>query len=418
MQNSLNKYDAHTEFCKKLYTICFNGGKNDQISNSNNVLINENLYFLKYKDPKNFNSELLPQNLLSDGIQIFFNFFQNLFQINIFLLINLFFIFIFAFLIYFLFKVIQSSNWNNKKLIYILTVLFLIINFFYIYNQKAASLFYLIFSIIPIIIIGCINEENKLRNPLLITFFSILLIIIFGSMRSYSYIGYIVFLIILSFQLNYKFYQKLIFFNLILFGILSNFIISNNLTDVKNHNIKKVDSSYPFKHTVNGNNIYFTFYAGLSFVRNDEIKGFRDTEIYKNVLKRQKGDQYEDYEREYKYLASIGISDQHYILLKKELFQIITQKPKLIIKNILAKFGIVQFYFLFIVNIFIFEFIKNNKINKNLKIALFGNLILYTAFPLIAIPSINYISGVIGGSFVILIITLSNCNLKKIKLFI
>ena len=117
-------YSLYGKFCEKIFSICFNIGKSEALINTNYVLQNKKLYFLKYKDPKNFNSELLPQNLLSDGIQIFFNFFQNLLGVNILLLVSLFFIIIFAFLIYFLFKVIQRSNWNNKRLIYILSTFF------------------------------------------------------------------------------------------------------------------------------------------------------------------------------------------------------------------------------------------------------------------------------------------------------
>ena len=100
-------------------------------------------------------------------------------------------------------------------------------------------------------------------------------------MRESSYLGYVIFLLIIGIKLNYKLFPKIIFCALIIASIFSLSIISNKVNEIKNINVKKVNPQYPFEHTVTGNNFYFTFYTGLGFLSNSPVPGgFLDKHLY------------------------------------------------------------------------------------------------------------------------------------------
>jgi|TARA_B110000037_G_scaffold42269_1_gene52213 hypothetical protein len=407
-------YSLWEKFCGNFFTICFNWGKSASLLNTNDVLQNKNLYFLKYRVKGNFQSEILPQNFLSDGIQLFFNFFQNLLEINILLLVSSFFTIIFLVLFFNLFKILFKSNWNNKKLIFFLVCVFLIINL-YVFKQQASSLIYFVSSIMPILIIGSINKNNKLDNLIFLTISSLFIIIIFGSMRNSSYLGYVIFLLIIGIKLNYKLFPKIMFCALTIASIFSLFIISNKVNEIKNINIKKVNQQYPFEHTVTGNNFYFTFYTGLGFLNNNYVPGgFLDAHLYSVDMLPEKYKTEKNKINVDKYISNkVGVTKDHMNFIKKKTFEIIINNPKLIIETIFAKIGVLLIYLLVIINYFIYEFFKNKKIKNNYKLALIGNLIAYSIFPIISIPILNYSSGFIGACFSILIIVISKFDFKK-----
>jgi|TARA_B110000037_G_scaffold19246_1_gene20286 hypothetical protein len=393
-------------YCSKIYNLCLNPGKTANLVDTNSLFKKIDLLFLRNTDSKNISTEIVPNYHLADGIQLFFNYLSKLLNLNILYLVNYFFYSILILTFGSLLYSFHKSNLNNKFLLTIITTLFFLSNI-YLFNYNAEYLIYSVSSILPLIFLIPLNTNKEPINLIYLFSCSFLAIIIFGTMRYYSYLSFLLISLILVLTLKNNFLKKGFFVISIIFLLFIKISIFQNIEEIRKNNIKLANPNFNYEKSIPGNTFYTTFYPGLGFLSNNHVQnGFLDSASYaKKLLPNNYNEKYGNY----------FITENHYQNIKKEVWNLIFDQPKFILKTIFAKVGVLILYLLITCNFFLINFFLNRKINKIIKYTLLINLGVFAIFPIVSIPSILYSSGFIGSCFCILIISISNFKIKDFR---
>ena len=222
-------------YCSKIYNLCLNFGKTSNLVDTNSLFEKNDLLFLRNTNSENILTEIIPNYKLADGFQLFFNYLSKLLNLNILYLVNYFFYSIIILTFGSLLYSIHKSNLNNKLILITTTTLFYLSNI-YLYNYNAEYLIYSISSILPLIFLIQFYYNKKQINLIYLFSFSFLAIIIFGTMRYYSYLSFLLISLILVLTLKKSFFKKTFFVISIIILLLLKIFFFHNVEEIRKNN--------------------------------------------------------------------------------------------------------------------------------------------------------------------------------------
>jgi hypothetical protein len=244
--------------------------------------------------------------------------------------------------------------------------------------------FYSVQLIFPIIIL---IYYNKIKNlwPLFLIIFIICLII--DQFRSYASLGSFIILFLIVFVKQKKTILRLISIALLFFFFaipiflqsfiekkqISNFQLLNN----KNFSLDPMNSP-----------IWPNIYRGMGFIHG-KINGYEDAVIIEYLKKNGHA------------VEPIYFTKENNQIIKNEVLNTFKNDPGFFLRLYSAKFGVIIFYFFIFANIGIVNLKKNYKNKFFLLFSFFISFFIYSIPPLIATPTIGYLSGVVGLGLII-----------------
>ncbi len=352
--------------------------------NSNEVFRETNLMFLGTNSDNNF----IITDMVNFGFLSIFPFFSKLLEININIVISIFFlaIFLISLALTILSVIILTKNKVKKIFLITLTLFIYYILYEIILIKHAEYFIYFFWGILPISTFLIFKLSRKYIFILLLLYS--FLIPLLGSLVYFSFLGFFIFLnlIILSLDTNIKIKIKYLTFPYFAVLILYFFTeLSNNYSQI---NLKKIDPTAEVKILRNvGNNLIPTLYAGMGFINSDNFKReFSDNEILKLI---GKVDANENKIIKNSIRNQTQITNTDIQILKKKILNIVLENPLFIFRLYTAKIGVLIGYFIVICNISLIFFFLN--IKKNIfGVPLLFNLFFSSLFPIISIPSFIY----------------------------
>ena len=359
---------------------------------STEILNNTGLMFMRYASE--LSSEIIPVSATSSAFIFFFPLMSNFFKIEYESFINIFFhgIFFWSYFFsqYFIFLI------NKKKISKILSFLFVSLIYIYLYSRlfgmvvEYVAYFVAVMSIVPFAI--CIHN-GKLNQKFINTYiiFIFILAIILDFIKDYASFGAIIFLIFILFKSKLRFTKIFSIFLLAIY-LLTPIVLSHYIEAKQKENYMKLYSHEYEHNNIHGSLLWFSAYSGLGFISEKGLE-FSDESAHK-FLKEKKP--------EIKFFAT----QENQQILKEEFFNIILSDIGFSLRLFGAKFGVIFVYAILISNIGIF-YIFTKDFNSKIRVSFLSIFVFYSIFPLITIPGLGYLTGVIGVSLLIFCYTLS-----------
>jgi len=372
------------------------------------IINNQNLFFMSYASKAG--TEIVPVSATNSAFITFFPILSKILGVEIALLMNIFFhLFYFLsliFSIYFIFKLYDKNS--LKK---ILSSLFTAIIYFYLYNRlfglavEYVTYFVAVMLFVPFGICIYRKKLNYIKINILLTIFFFIGFVL-NLIKDYSSLAPLIFVIIIIFYVNVK-KSKLISLFFLAIYILAPISIDYYIKKKQQDNYFALYSKkYEHNHIL-GAPLWISAYSGLGFISEKGLN-FSDVSA-QNFLEKKRNS-------EITFIAT----EENSLLLKEEFFRIITSDIGYTVRLYSAKFGVLLFYIIAIMNFSILYFFSK-KFDKKLRVLFVGLMFFYSIFPMIAVPGLGYITGVIATSLTIFIYSLTLFSLrdfiKKIKIF-
>lgn len=359
---------------------------------STEILNNTGLMFMRYASE--IGGEIIPVSATSSAFIFFFPLMSYFFKIEYESFVNIFFHFIFFlsyfFSQYFIFLI------NKKKISKILSFLFISLIYIYLYSRlfglvvEYVTYFVAVMIIVPFAL--CIYK-GQLNQKFINTFiiFIFILAIILDFIKDYASFGAIIFLMFILFKSKLRF-TKIISIFLLAIYLLTPFVLNNYIEVKQKENyIKLYGQEYEYDN-VHGSLLWFSAYSGLGFISEKGLE-FSDESAHKFLKEKNP---------EINFFAT----NENQQILRKEFFNIILSDIGYSLRLFGAKFGVIFVYAILISNIGIF-YIFTKDFNSKIRVSFLSILVFYSIFPLITIPGLGYLTGVMGVSLLIFCYTLS-----------
>lgn len=374
---------------------------------STEILNNTGLMFMRYASE--IGGEIIPVSATSSAFILFFPLISNFFKIEYESFINIFFHCIF-FLSYF-FSQYFIYILNKKNISKILSFSFISLIYIYLYSRlfglvvEYVTYFVAVMTIVPFAL--CIYTE-KLNQKFINTYiiFIFILAIILDFIKDYASFGAIIFLTFIIFISKIRF-SKIISIFLLAIYLLTPFVLNYYIEVKQKENyIKLYGHEYEYDN-IHGSLLWFSAYSGLGFISEKGLE-FSDESAHK-LLKEKKPDK------------DFFATKENQEILKNEFLNIILSDLGFALRLYGSKLGVILTYIVLIANIGLL-YIFSKDFDPKIRVSFLSILLFYSIFPLITIPGIGYLSGIIGISLIIFCYTLSiskSQNLfDKIKFFL
>jgi hypothetical protein len=371
------------------------------------IINNQNLFFMSYV---NKGPEIAPVSATNSAFITFFPILSKTLGVEIVLLMNIFFHLIYflslIFSIYFI-----SKLYGKNSLKKILSSLFTMIIYFYLYNRlfglavEYVTYFIAVMLFVPFGICIYLKKLNYIKINILLTIFFFIGFIL-NLIKDYSSLAALIFVIIIIFYVNEK-KSKLISLFFLTIYILAPISIDYYIKKKQQDNYFALYSKkYEYNHILSAP-LWISAYSGLGFISEKGLN-FSD-ESAQNFINKKRNS-------EITFIAT----EENSLLLKEEFFRIITSDIGYTVRLYSAKFGVLLFYIIAIMNFSILYFFSK-EFDKKLRVLFVGLMFFYSIFPMITVPGLGYITGVIATSLTIFIYSLTLFSLrdfiKKIKFF-
>ena len=250
--------------------------------------------------------------------------------------------------------------------------------------------------------------KGQLNQKFINTFiiFIFILAIILDFIKDYASFGAIIFLMFILFKSKLRF-TKIISIFLLAIYLLTPFVLNNYIEVKQKENyIKLYGQEYEYDN-VHGSLLWFSAYSGLGFISEKGLE-FSDESAHK-LLKEINPDQ------------DFFATKENQKILKNEFLHILLSDLGFALRLYGSKLGVILMYIALVANIGLL-YIFSKDFDPKIRVSFLSILIFYSIFPLITIPGIGYLSGIIGISLIIFCYTLSISKSQnffdKIKFFL
>jgi len=358
------------------------------------------LMFLEYSNGSVDERIFQPISLVESGFILIFPFISNLLKIDYQTIANYFFYFFLFLSIVSIFYLISTSV--NRIYYKIISYVFVILVNFYMYNRlfglvvEWALYFYSVQLILPIAIL-IINKKIKSNFFIITPIFFIGLLL--DQFRSYASLGAIIFFTFVLVINTKKIFKKSVVLGLFVFYIIAPLILNNYIETKQNENYYKLFNSNYHSDVKMSASIWYTAYRGLGFITG-KIKGYHD-EVILEFLETKRNNK------------NFSSSNENNKLLKNEIIRIIKTDPGFAVRLYSAKFGVILLYFIIFANVGLYLFLKSSAVKPSTKIAFLLTFIAYSIPPMLAIPGLAYLGGIVGLGMIMFCYMLGLVELKN-----
>lgn len=341
------------------------------------------LMFLQYSNGAANEQIFKPISMVEPGFILILPFISNLVKIDYQTLANIFFYFFLFLSIGSIFYFISQSV--NKFYYKIFSYFFVILINFYMYNRLFGLVvewilyFYSAQLILPL---SLLIIQKKIKNNIFTIGTIFFIAILIDQFRSYASLGSVLFLTLILAINERKFFKKIIILSIFAFYIAFPQLLNNYIENKQKENYYKLFSSYYHSEVKVNASIWYNVYRGLGFINGGDVKGYNDEVIHQFLDEKKNNKNFEP-------------SDENNKLLKNEIIRIIKSDPGFVLRLYSAKLGVIFVYFIIFANIGIFLFFTK-KINLYIKMSFGIAFIFYSIPPMLAIPGLAYLGGVIG----------------------
>jgi hypothetical protein len=259
-----------------------------------------------------------------------------------------------------------------------------------------ALYFYSVQLILPIAIL-IINKKIKSNFFIITPIFFIGLLL--DQFRSYASLGAIIFFTFVLVINTKKIFKKSVVLGLFVFYIIAPLILNNYIETKQNENYYKLFNSNYHSDVKVSASIWYTAYRGLGFITG-KIKGYHD-EVILEFLETKRNNK------------NFSSSNENNKLLKNEIIRIIKTDPGFAVRLYSAKFGVILLYFIIFANVGLYVFLKSSAVKPSTKIAFLLTFIAYSIPPMLAIPGLAYLGGIVGLGMIMFCYMLGLVELKN-----
>ena len=341
------------------------------------------LMFMQYSNNPLNENIFKPISMVEPGFILILPIISNLTKISYEIVANYFFYFLlFLSMLSIFYFISKSVNKINYK---IYSYFFVILVNFYMYNRLFGLVvewllyFYSAQLIIPLIILIINKKLNGNFSLIGAIFFMGVLI---DQFRSYASLGAIIFLTFALIYHKENFFKKSLVLIMFIFYLIIPQILNSYIENKQKENYFKLFNANYHTDVKVSASVWYTTYRGLGFI-NGKLKGYND-EVIHEFLEGEKNNKH------------FAPSNENNKLLKGEIIRIIKNDPSFALRLYSAKFGVILTYFIIFANIGLYFMLKNNGVTKFTKILFMLAFFCYSIPPLLAIPVLPYLGGIIG----------------------